>query len=85
MRSEWPHVFLTMPTPIFFNFYESVVARKNQAFLSICSRDIVDLKILLSDWPISQEPDFYQIWDLCTNTANDANFRDRPNSKKKFD
>ena len=32
--------------------------------------NITDLKILQSDWPtafwpISQETDFFQIWDLC--------------------
>ena len=37
---------------------------KIQAFLLFCCRDIVDLKILLSDWlrafgTISQEPDFF--------------------------
>ena len=36
---------------------------KNQAFLSFCSKDKVNLKILQSDWPrafwpISQEPGF---------------------------
>ena len=39
-----------------------------QAFSSLCSSDVVDLKILQSDWPrafwyISQELDFSQIWD----------------------
>ena len=66
------------------NRYEHL---KNQAFLSYCSRDIVDLKILLSDWlrafgPISQEPDFFQKWDLCKITANSMSFHYRPNSEK---
>ena len=48
---------------------------KNQDISSICVRDIVDLKILLSDWlraflPMYQEPDFSHIWDLFKNTAN---------------
>ena len=48
--------------------------QKHQAFSLFCSRDIVDLKILQSDWltafwPISQEPDFSQVQDLCKNTA----------------
>ena len=60
---------------------------KNQAFSSFCSRDIVNLKILQSDWltafwPISQEPDFSQVWDLCKNTANIIKFLYRPNSEK---
>ena len=60
---------------------------KNQAFSSFCSRDIVSLKILQSDWlrafwPISQEPDFSQVWDLCKNTANIIKFLYRPNSEK---
>ena len=59
---------------------------KNQGFSSSCSRDIVDLKILRSDWlrafwPIAQEPDFSQIQDLCKNTAN-INFHYTPNSEK---
>ena len=60
--------------------------QKNQAFSSFCSRDIVNLKILQSDWsrafwPISLEPDFSQAWDLCKNTAN-IKFLYRPNSEK---
>ena len=48
---------------------------KNQAISSFCSRDIVHLNILQSNWlrafwPISQEPDFPQITDLFRNTAN---------------
>ena len=61
-----------MPTQIFFNkllisinLYQRA---KNQAFSSLCSGDVVNLKILQSGWsrafwPISQEPDFYQVWD----------------------
>ena len=43
--------------------------QKNQSFLSLRSGVyIVNLKILQSDWPkafwpISQEPDFFQVWD----------------------
>ena len=33
-------------------------------------------------WPISQEPEFSQIWDLCRNTANNINFHYRTNSVK---
>ena len=59
---------------------------KNQTFLSICSRDIVNLKILQPDWlrafwPISQELDFSQVWALYKNTANIIKFLYRPNSQ----
>ena len=48
---------------------------KNQVISSFYSRDIFSLKILQLDWPrafwpISQEPDFSQIWNLCMNIAN---------------
>ena len=60
---------------------------KNQAFSLFCSRDIVNLKILQSDWskvfwPISQEPEFFQVWDLSKNIANIIKFLYRPNSEK---
>ena len=66
------------------NLYQQA---KDQAFPSFCSRDIVDLKILQSDWPIafwrvSQEPDFSQVWDLCKNGGNNMNVLYRPNSEK---
>ena len=80
-----------MPAPVFFdqllismNLYQHA---KNQAFSPFSPRDTVDLKILQSDWsqafwPISQEPDFSQVWDLCKNTAVNINFLYRPNSEK---
>ena len=48
---------------------------KNQTLSSFCNRNIVNLHILQSNWsrsfwPISQEPDFCEVWDLCKNTAN---------------
>ena len=48
---------------------------KNYIVSSICSGEMVDLKILESDWqrpfwPIFQEQDFSQIDYLCRNTAN---------------
>ena len=63
------------------NLYQNA---KNQASFS---RDIVDLKILQSDlpralWPINQEPDSSQIWDLCQKAANNINFRYGRNSEK---
>ena len=42
----------------------------------------------LIDWehfgpyPISQEPEFFPIWNLCRNTANNINFHYRTNSVK---
>ena len=59
---------------------------KNQAISSFCSRDKVDLKILQSDWPtrfcpISQEPNFSQIWDLCRDTENSKFFHYRTSSQ----
>ena len=36
-------------------------------------------------WPVSQEPEFSQIWDLCSNTANNINFHYRTNPAKTND
>ena len=65
MGKECPHPTLIFfyQLVIFMNLYQHA---KNQGFSSSCSRDIVDLKILQSDWlwafwPIVQEPDFSQI------------------------
>ena len=63
---------------------------KNKTVSSICSGEIVCLKNPKSDgltesiWPISQEQDtgFFQIKDLCGNTANNKNFHFRTNSVK---
>ena len=80
-----------MSTPIFFNQLSISLNlhqyRKTQVFLSFCSRDIVNLKILQFDWwrafwPISQEPEFSQVWFLSKNTANIMKIFCRPNSKK---
>ena len=91
LRPEWPYLFLTMPTTFFFNqllisinLYQHA---KTQAFSSLRSRDIINSKILQSDWlrwfwPISPEPDFSQVWDLCKNTANNMSFLYRPTSEK---
>ena len=88
--SDWPHLFLIVATPKFFdkiliyvNLYQYA---KNQA-VSISFGDMVDQKILQSDWlrtfcPISQEHKFSQIWDLCRNTGNNMNFHYRSNSVK---
>ena len=80
-----------MPTPkkidqllIYVNFYQHA---KNQVISLICSGDMVDYKILQSDWlrtiwPISHEQKFSQTCDLCRNLANNINFHYRPNSVK---
>ena len=69
MIADWQHPFLTMPNQkifdqllVFVNLYQHA---KNETVSSICSREIVDLKILQSDWqralwPISPEQDFSQ-------------------------
>ena len=57
----------------------------------VCSGNMVDLKILQSDWlrsfwPISQGQKFSQTWDLCRNAAaNDINFHYRTKSEKTDD
>ena len=59
------------------NLYQQFVS-------SLCSGDIVNLKILQFEWsrvfwPISQ------VQDQCKNTANNMNFLYRPNSEKNND
>ena len=66
---EWLHPIFGNYTEIFkstYNFMNLYQQTKNQAISSICSRDIVALKILQFDWttaflPISQKSDFFQI------------------------
>ena len=43
---------------------------------------IVQSHWLRTFWPISQDLEFSQIWDLCRNTANIKNFHYRTNSLK---
>ena len=69
----------------FINLHQQA---KSQATSSICSRDIVDLQILQSDWhrafqPVTLEPDFFQISDLHRNTTNNTNFHYRKKIRKK--
>ena len=83
-----------MPTQTFFdelliyvNLYRHA---KTQAISLICSRDMIDQKILQSDWlrliwPISQQRKFSQIWDLCRNTANNIDFHYKKNLVKTND
>ena len=58
---------------------------KNQAISLICSGDMIDSKIVQSNWlrkfwPLSWEQKFSQIWDLHKNTANNISFHYRTNS-----
>ena len=67
---------------VYMNLYQHA---KNQAISLTCSGDMVDSKILESNWMrtlwhISKEPEFSQIWDLCRHTANNINFHYRRNS-----
>ena len=69
-----------------FNCPESVSCKKMRLFHHFVPQS-VDLRILQSDWlrafwPVSQESDFSQVWDLCNNTANNKNFLYRTNSEK---
>ena len=64
--------------------------QKKQDLSSFYSGDIVNLKILQSDWPksfwsIFQELDFTQVRDWFKNTANNKNLLYRPNSEKNND
>ena len=91
-KPDCRHPYLTMPNRklfnrliIFVNLYQHA---KNEAISSICSREIVDLKVLQSDWlrafwPKSQEEDFSQ-YRICAgrNTANNINFHYRTNTVK---
>ena len=84
-RPDWPHSFFTIPHQklfnqllIFVNLYQHA---KNEAASLICSGEMLDLKILLSEWlrgfrPISHK-DFFQIKDLCRKTTNNINFHYR--------
>ena len=65
--------FLRYSQLTFVNLYQHA---KNFAVWSICSGDMVNLKILESDWPrlfwlISQVQDFYQVKDLRRNTLSE--------------
>ena len=66
------------------NLYKNA---KNQATSLICSGDTVDGKILQFNWlrtfwTIFQEQKYFQIWNMCRNTASNINFHYRPNSVK---
>ena len=86
---DWSKPFLTNQKKfdkllIFVNLYQY---KKNEAVLSICSGEMVNLKFLQYDWlrafwPIFQERYFLQRYDLYRNTANNVNFHYRTNSVK---
>ena len=78
-----PHQKLFSQLLIFVNFYQHA---KIEAVLLIYPGEMLDLKILQSEWlrafwAISQEQDLSQI-DLFRNTANKKNFHCRTNSEK---
>ena len=93
-RPDWKHPFLGQTQPktfdqhlVFVNLYHHA---KNVAVSLNCSGEIVHLKTLQSDWlralwPICQKNFFFQIWDLCRNTANNISFCYRTNSAKTND
>ena len=92
-RPDWPHPFLTMFNPNIFDKYLIFVNLcqypKNEAVSSICSGEIIDLKILQSDWlrvfwPISQDQDLSQIWDLGRKTINNVHFHFRTTNSVKI-
>ena len=60
-----------------FNFREFVSTRKKSGnFTKILSYlKILQSDLLMTFWPISQEPDFSRVWSLCRNIANNINFR----------
>ena len=67
---------------IFVNLHQH---GKNEAVSSVCSGEMVDSKILPSEWlqafwSISQEQDLSQIEDLCRNKEKIKNFYYRTNS-----
>ena len=73
-----------------FQFIRTCFNMQKMRISSICSGEMVDLKILQSEllrafWPISQEKNLSQIEDLCRNTENNINFHYRTNSGKIYD
>ena len=67
---------------IFVKLYQHA---KNEAASSICSGEMVDLKILQSEWLGVFWQDLSQIKDLYRNTANNINFHYIKNSGKTND
>ena len=69
---------------IFVNLYQHA---KNDAVSSICSGEMIDLKILQTEWLVafwllSQEQDFSRKHSIYAGTANSTNFHYRANSGK---
>ena len=66
------------------NLYQNA---KNKVALLICYEEMLNLKILQSEWlrafwPLFQERDFSQIEDFYRNTTNNINFHFRASSEK---
>ena len=79
-----PHQKLFNQLLIFVNLYQHT---ENQAVSLIHSEEILDLKILQSEWlaafwPIVQEQNFSQGEDFYRNTVNNKNFHYKTNSEK---
>ena len=82
------HIFNHDPPKTFqsaCNFVNLYQHAKNEAVSSICSGEMLDLKILQSEWlralwPICQEQNFSQTEGLYRNTVSNTNFHYR----KKF-
>ena len=72
-RPDWPHSFLTMPHQKLFNqLLIFVNLYQHEAVSSICSGEMLDLKVLESEWlrafwPIFLEQKFFQTEDLYRN------------------
>ena len=82
---KWPHPFLTTPIKIFFNqllIVLNLYPAKKWGFFIILFQRFLQSDWLRAFWPVSQESDFSQVWDLCNNTANNKNFLYRTNSEK---
>ena len=70
-RPDWPHSFFpktfwsTFQLLFFVNLYQHA---KNEAVSSICSGEIVDLKILQSDWLRAFMNKSFPKYEICTGT-----------------
>ena len=90
MQSDWLRAlvrFFKKRSNQLLSFLNVYLHAENQANWPFRSRDIAVLRILQSDWlrtfwPISPEPEFSQIWGLCSLFANHKSFHFRLNAKK---
>ena len=88
--SQFYNPQIRLATPIFdnaqpkkfqstLNFYEFKSTWKNDLVSSICSGEMVHLKLLETDWlrafwPIAQDKTFSKRWDLHRNRVNNIRF-----------